>query len=112
MMKISVKPVHFHADAKLVLFIEKKLNRLGRKFDGLVDAEVILKLQDTGGKVQEKITEIRLHLPGGWLLDKKTGKTFESAVNASLDTLKRQLVRHKEKEGDLRGVKKMQEQLV
>ena len=97
MINISVKAVHFHADSKLVAFIEKKLSRLGRLFEREMAAEVHLKLQDNGGRIQEKIAEIHLHMPGGWLMDKKTGKTFESALNASVDTLKRQLVRHKER---------------
>jgi putative sigma-54 modulation protein len=98
MMKISVQSVHFHADSKLVEFVEKKLSRLGRYFDRSVEAEVHLKLQDnSGGKIHEKITEVKLHVPGGWMMDKKVGRTFESAITASVDTLKRQLVRHKEK---------------
>lgn len=96
-MKISVKSLHFSADSKLVEYVEKKLSRLNRYFERSVDAEVHLKLQDTGGRVQDKITEIRLHVPGGWLMDKKTGKTFEEAVDESVDTLKRQLLRYKEK---------------
>lgn len=100
MMKVSVQSMHFHADAKLVEFIEKKLMRLDRYFDKnrTVEAEVSLKLQDTGGRVQEKVTEIKIHFPrGSWILDKKTGRTFESAITASADTLKRQLLRHKER---------------
>jgi putative sigma-54 modulation protein len=99
MMKVSVQSIHFQADAKLVDFIEKKLTRLDRYFDKNrpIEAEVSLKLQDTGGSVHEKIIEIKLLLPGGWLIDKKTGRTFESAVTASADTLKRQLLRHKER---------------
>lgn len=97
-MKISVKSVHFHADSKLIGFIEKKLSRLSRYFDrGMVDAEVNLKLQDNGGRVREKITEVRLRLPGNDLIDKKSDTTFEAAITASAETLKRQLVRHKEK---------------
>ncbi len=97
MMNISVKSVHFHADEKLLTYVEKKISRLNRYFDRNVEAEIFLKLQDTGSKVQDKITEVKLHVPGGWVMDKKTGKTFESAINASVDTLKRQLTRHKEK---------------
>jgi putative sigma-54 modulation protein len=97
-MNISVKSVHFHADSKLVSHVEKKLSRLGRIYDQIVDVEVCLKLQDTGSKVQEKIAEVRMHVPGGWLLDKKTGKTFESAINASAETLRRQLARYKDKQ--------------
>lgn len=96
-MKISVKSVHFHVDSKLVAYIEQKLNRLTKLFDRITEAEVHLKLQDTGARTREKITEIHLHLPGGWIVDKKTGKTFETALGASIDTLKRQVSRHKEK---------------
>lgn len=96
-MNISVKSVHFHADTKLVSHVEKKLGRLGRIFDRIVNVEVHLKLQDSGGKVQEKIAEVHMHVPGGWLVDRKTGKTFESAINATTETLKRQLTRYKEK---------------
>jgi putative sigma-54 modulation protein len=98
MMNISIKSVHFHADQKLVTYIEKKISRLNRYFDrNQVEAEIHLKLQDSGGRVQDKITEVKLHIPGGWVMDKKTSKSFESAITASVDTLKRQLVRHKEK---------------
>ena len=96
-MKVSVQSLHFHADGKLVEFIEKKLSRLSRYFDRPVEAEVQLKLQDTGSKVHEKITEIHLRVPGTWLVDRKTDKTFEAAVNSSIETLKRQITRHKEK---------------
>ena len=97
MIQIIVKSLHFHADTKLVEFIEQKLSRLSRYFDKPVKAEVHLKLQDTGSKVHEKIAEVKLHVPGGWIMDKKTGRSFETAITASTDTLKRQLVRHKEK---------------
>ena len=99
MMKVSVQSIHFHADAKLVDYIEKKLMRLDRYVDKnrSIEAEVSLKLQDIGAQVHEKIIEVKLLLPGGWLIDKKTGRTFESAVTASTDTLKRQLLRHKER---------------
>lgn len=96
-MNISVKSVHFHADPKLVSHVEKKLSRLDRVFDRIVDVEVHLKLQNTGGRIQKKIAEVRMHVPGGWLMDKKTGNTFESAINASAETLRRQLSRYKGK---------------
>ncbi|MBK8556138.1 MAG: ribosome-associated translation inhibitor RaiA [Lewinellaceae bacterium] len=96
-MKVNVQSVHFHADAKLLSYIERKMDRLSRTFDRIESVDVMLKLQDNGGKVQEKISEIKLQVQGGWLLDKKTGRSFETALNASIDTLKRQLVRHKEK---------------
>lgn len=52
MMKIVVKSVDFHADTKLVAYIEQKLSRLNRYFDKMIQADVHLKLQDTGGRVR------------------------------------------------------------
>jgi len=99
MMKVNVQSIHFRADAKLVEFIEKKLMRLNRYLDKnrIVEAEVSLKLQDTGSQINDKIIEIKLQVPGGWMIDKKTGRTFEAAVTASAETLKRQLLRHKDR---------------
>lgn len=97
MMKIVVKSVDFHADTKLVAYIEQKLSRLNRYFEKAIQADVHLKLQDTGGKVRDKLVEIRLNIPGNDLIDKKSGKTFETAVASAVDALKRQLVRHKER---------------
>ena len=97
MMNISVKAVHFNADSKLVTLIEQKLQRLSKFFDRDMQAEVHLKLQSTGGQIQQKIAEIHLKVPGGWLIDKKVDQTFESAVLASTETLKRQLVKYKER---------------
>jgi putative sigma-54 modulation protein len=97
MMKVSVKSVHFHADAKLIGYVEEKLNRLNRYHEKAFEAEVQLKLQDNGSKYKEKIAEIHLRVPGSILVDKKSGKSFETAITASVETLKRQLVRHKEK---------------
>jgi putative sigma-54 modulation protein len=97
MMNISVKAIDFSADSKLIAFIEKKLQRLTRYFDREITAEVHLKLQNTGSTIKQKIAEIHLQIPGGWLVDKKSDLTFEHAVAASTETLKRQLIRHKEK---------------
>ena len=107
MVTVSVHSILFHADVKLVEFIEKKLQRLDRYFikNRTGAAEVFLKWQDTRGQVHEKIIGSKLLLPGGWLIDKKTGRSFESAVTASADTLKRQLLRHKERTSTIQHVR-------
>ncbi len=97
MMKISVKSVHFHADAKLLAFVEQKVSRLNRYFENAIHAEVHLKIEESGNKIKEKVAEIQLHLPGSNIIDKKAGRTFEATINASVESLKRQLVRHKQK---------------
>jgi len=95
-MKIHTQSVHFDADAKLLEFIDKKLAKLEQFFDKIIETKVILKLENSG-QVRDKVTEIKLSIPGSVLFVKETNKTFEAAIDKAIDTLKRQLIRYKER---------------
>ena len=94
-MKVRVESVHFTADAELVEFIEKKLSKLEKIYDQILDVSVFLRLENSG-QVRDKIFEARIHVPGDTLFVKEVDKTFESAADAAVDTLKRQIIKHKE----------------
>ncbi|WP_428742110.1 ribosome hibernation-promoting factor, HPF/YfiA family [Tenacibaculum sp.] len=95
-MKVFTQSVNFSADKKLIDFIEKKVGGLEKFHDKIVDAEVFLKVQKTSEK-ENKITEIKINIPGNELIVKKQCKTFEEGVSMSVESLKRQLRRSKEK---------------
>jgi len=95
-MKVYTESVQFKADQKLLDFIEKKLNKMDHYFDRIIDARVTLKLENTG-QVRDKIAEVRLKVPGDLLVVKESQKTFEAAIDAVVDVLKRQLIKFKEK---------------
>ncbi len=95
-MKVYTESVQFKADQKLLDFIEKKLNKIDHYFDRIIDARVTLKLENTG-QVRDKIAEVRLKVPGDLLVAKESQKTFEAAIDAVVDVLKRQLIKFKEK---------------
>lgn len=95
-MKIYTESVQFKADQKLLDFIDKKLNKMDHYFDRIIDARVTLKLENTG-QVRDKIAEVRLKVPGDILVVKENQKTFEAAIDAVVDVLKRQLIKFKEK---------------
>jgi putative sigma-54 modulation protein len=95
-MKVMVQSVNFNADKDLVIFVNEKLDSLERFYDRVVDAEVFLKVQKTSEK-ENKITEIKMNIPGGELMVKKQSKTFEEGVMLCVDSLKRQLLKSKEK---------------
>ena len=99
-MDIKVNSVRFDADQKLIDHVNKKVNKLGQFFDGIIGAEVFLRLENVQDD-ENKIAEIKLQIPGDDLFVKKQAKTFEEAVNKSVDTLHRQVTKHKEK---LRGL--------
>ncbi len=95
-MKIKTQAVHFTADQKLVDFIDTKLSKLDQFYDRIISAEVTLKLENSG-QVKDKIADVIINVPGGTLITKETQKTFEAAIDLAVDSLKRQIIRHKEK---------------
>ncbi len=46
---------------------------------------------------ENKISEIKLELPGGPLFARKQSKTFEEATDQAIDALKKQITKHKQK---------------
>jgi putative sigma-54 modulation protein len=95
-MKVHTESVQFKADKKLLDFIEKKMGKLENFFDRIIDAEVKLRLENSG-QVKDKVAEVSLHVPGQSLFAKETEKTFEASVDNAIDDLRRQLARYKDK---------------
>jgi putative sigma-54 modulation protein len=96
-MDVKVQSVHFKVDQKLVDFCEKRLGKLDLFFDGVIGAEVMLKLEKDDDR-ENKVSEIRLIVPANDnLFVKKQAKTFEEAVDLSVDALKKQIEKYKTK---------------
>lgn len=95
-MVVQTQSVHFDADQKLLSFIEEHLQKLEHFFDRIHGASVVLRLEKTG-RIQDKITEISLKVPGTVIFVKETSKTFEKACEKAINALKRQLIRYKER---------------
>ncbi len=93
-MKIQTKAIQFKADTKLINRIDNKLNKLDRLFDRIIDAHVQLKLENSG-QVKDKVLEARLNVPGEVIIASATSKTFETALDEVVDSLKRQLLKYK-----------------
>ncbi|MCK4661938.1 MAG: ribosome-associated translation inhibitor RaiA [Bacteroidales bacterium] len=99
-MNIKIHSIRFNADAKLEGFVENKVKKLGQFYDDIMGAEVFLRL-DKSQNLENKITEIKVEIPGSHLFAKKKSKTFEESTDIAVDALRRQIVKHKEK---IRGV--------
>lgn len=96
-MNIQVNTVHFTADQKLIDFVNKKVPKLDTFFDGIIGAEVILKLikPETSNN---KVAELKLSIPGtDYLFAEKQADSFEEALDLAIDAIHRQLTKHKEK---------------
>ena len=99
-MNIKVSSVHFDADKKLLEFVDKKVNKLIKFYEDIIGVEVILRLENSQN-LENKVSEIKLLVPGSDLFAKKQSKTFEEATDIAIEALRQQIVKHKEK---LRGV--------
>ncbi len=95
-MRITVQSIHFSADIKLLDFIQKKADKLDQYFDQIVNAEVYLKLANVEDEAN-KISEIKLNVPGGIMFAKEQCKSFEEATDLSIESLIKQITKHKEK---------------
>ena len=99
-MTVKIQSVHFDADKKLLEFIQERVDKLTHFYDDILRSDVILKI-DNSSSQENKVAEIKLHVPGNDLFVKRNCKSFEEAVDTGLDALRVQVKKHKEK---LRGV--------
>ena len=95
-MKIRVQSIHFNADQKLLEFIQKKVDKLDQFFDQIIGGEVYLKLENVEDEAN-KISEIKLIVPGVTLFAKEQCKSFEEATDLAIESLKKQINKHKDK---------------
>lgn len=94
-MKLQVHSIHFHADQKLVDFIQRKVDKLETFYDRVVDGEVFLRLNNEG--VDNKTVEIKVKVPGTQLFAKEQARSFEAATDMATEALRIQIRKFKEK---------------
>jgi ribosomal subunit interface protein len=96
-MNIQVNTVHFTPDQKLTDFVNKKVSKLDTYFEGIIGAEVIMKVVKPE-TVNNKVAEIKLSIPGSdYLFAEKQADTFEEAIDLAIDAIRRQLTKFKDK---------------
>ena len=95
-MTVKIQSVHFDADKKLVEFIQERIDKLTHFYDGIITSDVTLRV-DKSSDSENKIAEIKVHVAGNDLFVKKQCKSFEEAVDTSIEALKIQVKKHKEK---------------
>jgi putative sigma-54 modulation protein len=94
-MNLNVQSIRFDADRKLIEFIEKKISKLEKFFEGIVGADVYLRLNSQ--PVENKKVEVRLKIPGYDIFAERESRSFEEATDLCIDALKAQLTKAKEK---------------
>lgn len=96
-MEVNIKALHFDITDKLVAFINKKIDKLTRRYEAVTGVEVTLKVVKPE-TAMNKEAGVQLTVPGNEnLFASKTADSFEEAIDLSLDALEKQLSRLKEK---------------
>ena len=96
-MDVRIQAIHFDATAQLESFIQKKVSKLSRFHDGIMEAEVTLKVVKPETSMNKEAA-LKLLLAGNEdLFSSKVADTFEEAVDLAVEALERQLEKVKKK---------------
>jgi putative sigma-54 modulation protein len=91
-MQLNITGHHVDITDSLRNYIEEKMQRLERHFDHVTNVHVILSVE----KVRQK-AEATLHINGANLFAEATDEDMYAAIDAMIDKLDRQILKHKEK---------------
>lgn len=96
-MDVQIKAIHFEISDKLEAFVNKKVDRLVRRYDCVNTVEVNLRVvkPETAMNKEAGIQLTVSSAPD--LYASKTADSFEEAIDLCLEALERQLEKLKEK---------------
>jgi ribosomal subunit interface protein len=89
-MQINIQSLHFRATPLLEEHVTQKVNKLVRLNDRITTCDVYLRL-DKALTGENKVCEIKLHVPGQDLFAKRQAESFEEATNEAVHALQEQL---------------------
>jgi putative sigma-54 modulation protein len=95
-MSIRIQSVNFDATEALQAYINKKMAKLEKFHDEIVNIEIFLKVIKPES-ANNKEAEVKLSALGQEFFAAKTCDTFEEAVDLATEAIDRQLKKHKEK---------------
>lgn len=90
-MEVKIKAIHFDITDKLVAFINKKVDKMGRRNEAVAEVEVTLRVVKPETAINKE-AGIRITVPQApELFASKTADTFEEAIDLCLNALEPQL---------------------
>lgn len=95
-MNITVQSIKFDADKKLVEFINKKVEKLEQFLDNIIEGNCYLRVENVEDEAN-KVVEFKFNVPGNQLFAKAQAKTFEEATDIAIESIRRQINKHKTK---------------
>lgn len=94
-MNLQLTGHHLEVTPALRDYVTNKLSRISNHFDHVIDVKVTMSVE----KLSQKV-EATLHVPGNDLHAQSANDNMYSAIDLLTDKLDRQVLKHKEKQGD------------
>lgn len=94
-MEVKIKAIHFDINDRLVAFINKKIDKITRRFEAITEVEVTLKVVKPETAMNKEAAIKLLVPPAADLLASKTADSFEEAIDLALDALEKPLEKAK-----------------
>jgi putative sigma-54 modulation protein len=95
-MELTIQSVNFDATDQLKSFVEKKVKKLERISDEIIQAEVILKVVKPE-TILNKDAAIKINLKHKEAYANKNADTFEEAIDLCIMAIEKQIIKTKEK---------------
>ncbi|EXJ12717.1 MULTISPECIES: ribosome hibernation promoting factor [Nitrincola] len=91
-MQINITGHHVELTESLNDYVHTKFERLERHFDNITNVQVTLSIEK-----QRQKAEATMHLAGGEVFAQSENEDMYAAIDALVDKLDRQVIKHKEK---------------
>lgn len=94
-MQTQITARNFNASPELRTYVQERLAKLERFYDGITDAQVTLTKENTVENA--KSADITLRVYRRQLSAQQNAATHEEAIDQCVDRLRRQLIKYKDK---------------
>ncbi|MGZ8217528.1 ribosome hibernation promoting factor [Methylomagnum sp.] len=91
-MQLSITGHHIEVTDSMRNYVTEKFAKLNRHFDQVIDVHVILEVEKLAQKA-----EATVHVNGANLFAEATDEDLYAAIDALIDKLDRQVLKHKDK---------------
>ncbi len=96
-MDVRIQAIHFEASERLAEFINKKAERLARRFGAITTIDVNLKVVKPETAMNKQVV-VQVHAPqADEIVATKLADTFEEAYDLALEAIEKQLEKNKDK---------------
>jgi putative sigma-54 modulation protein len=95
-MNLNITGHHLDVTPAIRDYVTSKLDRVTRHFDNVIDVSVIFSVE----KLVQKV-EANVHVSGKDIFVQSEDNDMYAAIDSLVDKLDRQILKHKEKNGDV-----------